>query len=315
MLEPGTQATPAQTPTLNDIPARQNESHMLKLLRAKTAAYDRAQWLYCLQFVTLVVAPVVLAVWQRLSPGASWVAGAIALLLVITDVYPVEPIQKRWKFFGALFQEQFDCTLFHLQWRRDRNGPPPSSEEVHRWSTRHQALDGLRDWYSPVVGCLPPLAATVVCQRINGYWNATMRSRYSATVQGAVFVLVIIVLGVTLSADLSARTVFAASAFSLPLIRWISKEITYQREAATASRRVVERTDRLWDKLVEADVTTHVLQQDIRELQNDILDQRRRDPMVFGWAYSWWRAKDEETMRVGAEELVEEYSRTGSRHA
>jgi hypothetical protein len=73
---------------------------------------------------------------------------------------------------------------------------------------------------------------------------------------------------------------------------------------------VVNRSEGLWLKLLERGESGPVeIQQDARELQNDIFDQRKRDPMVFGWVYSMWRTEDEETMHVGAEALVAEYTR------
>jgi hypothetical protein len=72
---------------------------------------------------------------------------------------------------------------------------------------------------------------------------------------------------------------------------------------------VVDRAEGLWRKLLERGESDLVeIQQDARELQNDIFDQRKRDPMVFGWVYSMWRAEDEETMHVGADALVAEYT-------
>ena len=212
-----------------------------------------------------------------------------------------------WPVFTA--DRKDSLATFHLPRRRERNGPPPSAEAIHRWSARHPSVEGLQNWYSPLVGTLPLLAATVVCQRTNGYWNGTMRERYANTIQAGVVVLIIAVIAVTLSVGISWPTSFAAAGLSLPLLRWVLKEITQQREASAASRRVVERADGLWRKILEgADSASDSVQQQVRELQNDILDQRRRDPMVFGWVYSWRRTADEETMRVGAECLITEYS-------
>jgi hypothetical protein len=265
--------------------------------------------LYTLQFFTLVMLPLILATWQRLSPGMAWLTGAIGFLLVVADWQLIEPAQKRWKRFGAIFQEQFDCTLFGVPWRRDRNGAPPSAELIHQWSGRHPSTEGLKDWYSPLVGGLPPLAATIVCQRTNGYWNGTVRERHAESIQVGVGILLIVLLGVTLGVGITARTVFAAAGLSLPLFRWVFKEVTQQKEASSASRSVVERADKLWRRLLdgEARKTPQATEQEIRELQNDIFDQRRRDQQVFKWAYSWWRGSDEETMHAGAEALVQEY--------
>ncbi len=300
-------------PAVSDIPARQNDPALLKLLRAKSAAYDWTQRLYTIQFFTLVVLPLILAIWQRLSPGISWLTGAVGFLLVVADWKLVEPTQKRWKGFGAAFQEQFDCALFGTPWRGDRNGSPPSAELIHRWSGRHPSTNGLKDWYSPVVGGLPPLAATIVCQRTNGLWNGTMRERYAVCIQALVVTLIIALLAVTLGVGVTARTVFAAVGLALPLFRWVFKEMTQQKEAGAASQKVVERAEKLWRRLLDGGARERpAIEQEIRELQNDIFDQRRLDHQVFSWVYSWWRESDEQTMHAGAEALVSEYLRTRS---
>lgn len=309
----GPAARPGAAPleALNDIPVRQNDPAMMKLLRAKCAAYDWAQRLYLLQFFTLVILPLGIATWQMLSSEAAWLTGAIGFLLVVVDWLIIERAQKRWKGLGAAFQELFDCTVFVLAWRRDRNGPPPSAELIHRWSERHSSADQLSNWYDRVVGELPPLAAVIVCQRTNGNWNGTMRERYALTLQASVAVLIVVLLAMTLGTGATGRSVFAAVGLTLPLFRWVFKEMTQQHEASSASLNVVERADKLWRQVLDGDVRVkpHAIEQEMRELQNDIFDQRRRDPQVFRWVYSSWRDADEKTMHVGAAALVEEYRR------
>lgn len=312
MSRPAAHERSSSYTTLNDLPKRQNDPDMLKLLRAKSAAYDWAQHLYRLQFVTLVVLPLVLAVWQRLSPSVSWIVGATGLLLILTDWWLIEPTQKRCKTLGAMFQELFDCTLFHLPLRRERNGLPPSAEIIHKWSARHPSVEGLQNWYSPLVETLPGPAATVVCQRTNGYWNSSMRTRYAETIKGSLAVLIVLVIAVTLSAEISTRSIVAAVGLCLPLLRWASNEMTQQKEASSTSQRVVERADRLWRRLVDGNDKPEAIQQESRELQNDIFDQRCRDQQIFKWVYSSWREADEQTMHVGVEALVQEYFGTTS---
>lgn len=302
---------PASSP--NVIVARQNDPPLLALLRAKSAAYDAARVLAAAQFGCLVVLPVCLAVAQKFFiADAAWVAGAVGLVLVGLDLFLLEPVQKRRKNLGARFQERFDCTLYGIQWRADRIGPLPSPEDLHVWSGRHSSDEGLRDWYSPELGPLPRLAAVIACQRTNGRWNSAMRTRYVRAIWVVMVLSVVGVFALSLWTDIQLRTLIAAIGLSVPLLRWTIKEVTQQNEAGTASQRVVERADRLWRAVLVGGATSQELEQSIRELQNDIFDQRRRDPMVWAWVYERWRDADETTMHAAAGAMAVEYRRSNA---
>ena len=298
------------TSPVSEIPARQNEPDMLRLLQAKTAAYDAAQRLYRLQFLLLAVVPLLLAIAQRISPEIGWLTGGAGVFALLVDLLLVEPAQKRRKKLGATFQERFDCELFGLPWR-DHHGNVPPRELVQEWADRHSSDEELKIWYRPVVGSVPAIAATIICQRINGYWNSRMRERYAQRIQAVGWIILVATVVLALSMNIELRTVLVAGGLAAPVLRWVLKEMIQQREASEASRKVVQRSDRLWQRLLSSAKRSSVagIEHEIRELQNDIFTQRCRDPQVFRWVYERWRARDEEIVQAGAEELVAEYRR------
>lgn len=279
---------------------------MIELQQAKAGAYDSAQDFYVWQFVVLVVIPFALAVLRVVMPAiASYVAGAGVGLFAL-DVLLLDRKQKERKTLAAKCQEDFDCRLFGLPWRTERNGPRPTPEEVHTWARRHPERAGLADWYPKIVAALPRQAAVAVCQRANGSWNAEMRERYAARLRLTIITLGIAFLMLAMVRRDEVLTLVTWAGVALPVFTWVGREAVRQREAAESSRKIAERARKLWQRVKGGDDPTHV-ETELRELQNDIFDQRKRDPQQFHWVYRRYRTRDEETMHAAAARLVREY--------
>jgi len=301
---PETQSTDAYDQ--HEIHMRQNTPEMITLLQAKSGAYDAAQELYRLQFVVLMVVPLAIAVVKLAVPPMSQYALALSVLLLLIDAGLLEPMQKERKKLGALFQERFDCTLFQLPWRTHRVGLEPTPEQERKWAALHPARANLAGWYPAVVQRLPRLAAIAVCQRASGSWNGEMRERYARSLWMVALSLMMLLVVAGISRGATVLAVLSWGGIALPVFTWLVREATRQKDAAAASQKVAERARKVWLRVMGG-ASTEEVSADLRELQNDLFDQRRRDPQVFSWVYSRFRSVDEETMRAAATRMVEEY--------
>lgn len=287
----------------------QDAPYMLELLRAKSGVYDSAQKFYRAQFVVSVTVPVVLIPLQTIAPQFTAATLVATVAVFLLDWGLLERIQNARKALGARFQEQFDCTLFRLPWREDRVGPQPAPEDIRRWANAHNSVEGLRGWYPSAVADLPYIAAVAVCQRANGTWNANMRERYGKVLYWSTALLLLIIVCVAGFARVDVFTCIWWIGLSMPLLSWLLREGSRQRISAADSRKVAERARKLWLRILSGESTDTVIQE-IRELQNDIYDMRRRDQQVPAFAYDRFREEDEDEMRDVAEHLVAEYRRT-----
>lgn len=291
----------------HEIHLRQNTPEMIALLQAKCGAYDAAQRLYEWQFGLLFVLPLASALLKFIAPAATpWVL-ILGAAVVVVDLKVLEPLQKEYKRFGALFQERFDCSLFQLPWRTDRIGHPPTHEVERKWALRHPTRADLVGWYPSVVERLPRQAAIAVCQRASGSWNAEMRHRYARSLWIANVALLALPVCLGLWRSESLLAVLGWIGVMAPVFRWLWREARQQTDAATAGDKVAERAQKLWQRVTVGACPSDV-SAELRELQNDIYDQRRRDPQVFRWVYELYRDDDEETMQAVADRMVKEYA-------
>jgi hypothetical protein len=81
-------------------------------------------------------------------------------------------------------------------------------------------------------------------------------------------------------------------------------------EAAARLDRLRERSEELCSQAIRGRLTLQEVTEESYKLQNEIYDNRRRNPMIFNWIYRRLRRQQEEQMNRGAEELVEEALRT-----
>jgi hypothetical protein len=77
-------------------------------------------------------------------------------------------------------------------------------------------------------------------------------------------------------------------------------------EAAIRLDRLKERSVELWNQAIRGRLTPQEVTEESYKLQNEIYDNRRRNPLIFNWIYSRLRRQQEEQMNRGAEDLVEE---------
>jgi hypothetical protein len=62
----------------------------------------------------------------------------------------------------------------------------------------------------------------------------------------------------------------------------------------------------LWRQAITSPAPT--LDDESRDLQDEIYDTRRTNPRIFNWIYALLRKEQEEDMKAGAERLVTQFS-------
>jgi hypothetical protein len=238
------------------------------------------------------------------------------LLVVLADILWLTPWQKRLRDSGARVQEAFDCDVLELPWNEMKAGSRPDPELVKEQSDRYERsvavrMPPLRDWYAPIVSDLPIHIGRVACQRTNCWWDGKQRRRYAIGV-GSIVVIVVTVtifaaVGVMSSVPDLILLVFGPLA---PFIVLGIRQYHEQSEAATRADRLKEYSERLWADAIVGQAKTKIATQS-RSLQDEILEHRRKSPMVFDWIFRRLRPAYEAQMVFGIESLVREAKQNG----
>jgi len=95
----------------------------------------------------------------------------------------------------------------------------------------------------------------------------------------------------------------------MPGIMLAMKAYFDQDDAAIRADALKGFSESLWRKGMESGPVADELLVECRQLQDEILEHRRRSPLLFDWVYQLLRREDEQFMNTGAEALVEEASR------
>lgn len=306
----------------NDLPARQNAPEVLDYQAAAKVLYRRAERLFYLQFALGVVIPVLFAIANLLLPNlsiastvdkaafAAW--GALyGLVVMLLDELVFDAWQQRWKRDAATAQEVFDTTVFQLPWRRAKVGVPPEVSDIHRWAKGWQHVDSsltkVRNWYAPVVRCVPLHLARVICQRANLWWDSRLRQRYGLLLGVFSIALAILAIAVLKYLGLGVDELLLATSTLAPAFRWSIRERSRQMTAASTLDRLCVQARDLHDGIMAGQVDSVEATQQSRALQDDIFDHRRSVPIGLTWLYAILRPNFESAMNVNAERSVREY--------
>lgn len=290
---------------------RQDSELQLRRLLAQRRLYSRAKQVLGGEIVTTVALNVFFSIIVLLVPPLKVWAAVYGLVAVGLDFIVFAPLQESLKKRAAGIQEVFDCEALGMPWQEIKTGSPPDTETVAEWSRlksgeTYESLK-LRQWYPAEADALPPSIGRIVCQRANCWWDARLRRRYAIWVGaflGTVFLVIVIVAvlgGMTLEQFLLAGVVPFLPVFTIGI-----RQIMDQRQAATRLDDLKKHTERFWHDALSGQIPDPELLHRSRTLQDEIFDQRRRNPPIFDWLYNRLRHDAEELMNRTASDLVAE---------
>ena len=255
--------------------------------------------------VAVALALVVLGLPQLKAYAALW-----GIIVSLSDAFWLTPWQKRLRNKAARVQELFDCDVLEVPWDELKAGKRPEPELVREQSDKYKrweaSMPPLSDWYGTEVDCLPLHIGRIACQRSNCWWDAKQRRRYATWVIVAVSVIFLTVLCLAMGNGFTIEDfVLKVAAPLSPALLLGIRQFAEQLEAASRLDTLKEHAERLWADALsgkqEADITLRS-----RGLQNEILENRKRSPLVFDWIFKRLRRDYETQMNHGIAEFVAE---------
>jgi hypothetical protein len=204
----------------------------------------------------------------------------------------------------------FDCDVLRLPWNDLKAGKRPDPELVKEQSEKYQkwaaSMTPVTDWYAAEVGDVPLHVGRLACQRANCWWDSKQRRRYAALVITAVLVVFVAVLWLALGKSFTIEDfVLKVAAPLAPALLLGLRQFTEQMDAAARLDKLKEHAERLWydalSGMPEPETTTRA-----RGLQDEILENRKRSPLVFDGIYKRLQRDYEAQMNHGVAEFIVE---------
>ncbi len=295
---------------MNTITTEQNTEKQLKRLAAQRQLYATAKkvfgWQIFLSSVGVTAAFMVILI----TPSLKVYAALWGLIVVLIDLLVLGPWQKRLQTSAASIQEVFDCEVLSLPWSNLKAGKHPDPELVSEQSAKYSkwahTMPPLNNWYSIEVEKIPLTIARIACQRSNCWWDSKQRKRYAVSliIVEVGIVLMAVVLGIYQGFTISDFILIILAPFAPALVLGI-KQYKEQIEAASRLDKLKEHAEKHWDDALNGK-SEKQLTKAARELQDEILESRKRNPLVFDWVFKLLRRSYEAQMNMSTAELVAE---------
>ncbi len=279
------------------ISTSQNSEKQLRRLAAQRQLYSTAKSVFTAQTILSCPVAVLVSVLASTFPSIKCYAVLWSLIITLGDLFWLTPWQKRLRNKAALIQEAFDCDVLELPWNHIKAGKHVTAELVNEQAEKYQAwankMPPLTDWYAPVVSELPVYIGRVACQRTNCWWDAEQRRRYAACIIGLVVVAFCAMVCFALYNDSRLEHFILAVLVPLmPALLLGVRQFNDNRDAATRLDSLKDHADQLWRDAL-AGKSEHEITASSRNLQDEILDNRRKSPFIFDWTFKLLRYKFE----------------------
>ncbi len=288
---------------------RQFDEDMLRLQRAAAASHRQGQTIEALRLsvaVALAIGGVIVTLTGNGRPAWS----IIGALWFGISAFLLRNAAEKTARQGALLQEMFDTTLFHLPWRSTVAGDPvPEPDVAHlaRKLPRRGAKEEriVAGWYDPTGDIHHPYDV-LVAQEQNLGWDARLRRRYGYCVLAVAISWSLIgltagmvITNATVTDTLLSFFVPSLAGYQIALEVWAGQQrVATERERlakiVNAELRQARRgplSDADWCRLREL----------TRNIQDGVLSTRCNVSRVPEWFYKLYRDNDERDFADTAE--------------
>lgn len=303
----------------NDINTKQNQDIAINMIAAFRQKYSEVKRLSFIQTVLSVWVPIVLAL-LGLTLNSQKVTGFLGIttldvtiyvsfycvVIALADLIIFNKVIEDGKELAAKIQERFDTNVLGLPWNSTLVGAKPDAEVICRlknafYKEKNNKRDDLTDWYNPKVGSVSQNKGALLCQRMNLYWDKTLRE----TVNNRVFIALLcwcaFVLTVSINQDLSLRTLLLTVICPLlPILSYSIKLISDNRKSISTLSKL---KDLLESALYEA-TNQGLTVEKLREVQNEIYQHRKTNRPISDRFY--WKRKSsyEDDAQYSIEQLI-----------
>lgn len=283
---------------MNEILNTQNEQSNIDLLAAQRKLYSKAKRVFVFQ--TILAVPGVI-VWSALVAydadlqiyAAYW--GVVISLLDFAFTRWSNSLKEK----AAKIQELFDCNVLKISWNTLKVGMRPALELIKENATEYKKRakkhPPLVDWYNRNIDAFTLPLARLVCQRINCSWDYQLQQKYAIAIAIITSILCVIVFGVGFVGGYTMEKFLLAVLVPLmPVFLLGFREYFSHKDAAARIEQLRAHTQQLWERAVKKKLKDEELTRASRQLQDEIFNHRRNNPLVFDWIYNRLWGKEEE---------------------
>jgi predicted pore-forming effector associated with SMODS systems len=203
--------------------------------------------------------------------------------------------EKKGIKLGAQLQDEFDTSVFQLDWNQFLVGDHPSAETIHNLSRMYKGKVDER-WYGNLDNIHPPFDV-LICQRSNAVWDWRLRNNWFIT--GTLSLIILFVLGVILAASQRLMLIDYIKGVLLPSSAAFVmgfRELYEHFDNINAKKSVERKINSLLEKAISAkEIPTVVM---LRQIQDVIYILRKCTAIIPDWYSCIFKKKYDNRMQV-----------------
>ncbi len=316
---------------VNGIIERQDEEENLLKLAAMRNLYSISEkWVKVeiivggliiggLYFLLPVFSPIVFNYfsWDYLSikPFIGFIAPLSGLIFTIIDIWFINPEINNIKEKAAKIQEDFDTNVLSLSWN-DIKIDPIDNEEIilngEKYKKKEPDCKSLKNWYDEPVNEPPITVARIIAQRINCWWDNTLRESFILGLKLVSLSILILLIIITLYESLCSEdlilgvTTLIYGLFSfLYYYVFVIRQIKDNERSNAKINRIKLKVENIWKNI--GSLKDFELDKLSRQIQDEIYDHRKSTPLVFDWFYNLKKEEQQLSSNFSVQKMVDEY--------
>ena len=273
------------------IQEKQNCPESLAKLAAQRLLYRRAKWVRNLGvFLVILVGILLIAMFVTKNETFSHFVAFAAMFTWFLDQIVLKHWESTLKKEAATIQEEFDCFVLDLPWPEHKGINHPTPDRIKQLASKarnvRKVSAKLKDWYTPDAIPNEPNRARVHCQRMNCWWDVSLRRKWKTCLIVVFWCFVPLTVLVSIVTGLTVAKLIALVASNLRVLAWGISEIREQSAS-------IERINGIHCYLSSFSSEKPILPSDIRCVQDEIFEHRCSSPPIPDWFY-WWERDDQE---------------------
>lgn len=289
---------------MNTIFTKQNQQQNIDKIAAFKQLYVEAKRAFSFLLIFTVPVTVVIALLKILlvaifKVDISAFVYIYSISLLICDLILMNFIISDYKKNAAKIQEDFDCSIYDLEWHKILVGKKPRIELINRYSeiykTSKNDLEELKDWYPIELAHIDGLKAILLCQKTNLNYDTSVRAKFK------VFIIKIclITFGILLLSALVGNVSFWS--FITQLLMSLLPIFTVSAKIIIDQNKTIKNSEELKDHIENViENESPITQKSIRSIQDKLYCNRKDSGLVPETYYKWQRKRFEEEMHKNA---------------
>ncbi|MEJ1392968.1 MAG: S-4TM family putative pore-forming effector [Candidatus Sedimenticola sp. (ex Thyasira tokunagai)] len=299
---------------MNKINERQNKQSSIDKLAAQNQLYGDAKkrlGVYLLLSIPLMiilniaVKPALLN--DCLNLGWTFdLTDSIALFALMLAGYDLIYLKRHisaLKQKAAKIQEDFDCTVYDLEWNTLLCGDKECELEIKKSSDKYSNKGKDRakfsDWYTPEVENIDQIKAILVCQKENLGWDIEQRTKFIYFIS----IVSIMVFAISLIAgfyfEISLKSLILSAIIpSWPALSFAITNYFENKEAIQEKKLLKSAVDRVED--IKIPTIKYA-----RNIQNLIFLNRKNNCLIFDWFYEYLRNANQTGISYASKQLIQ----------